>query len=141
MAIKIAAISDTALDVAVHFAAVQEPWVGGVTSFVGTVRAQDPDAATAVVALEYSAHPDAEVTLRDIVTAAVGETQAAVAVSHRIGRLEVGDIAVVIVVGTAHRDAAFTICRDIIERIKAALPVWKKQWSADGDAVWKGIGG
>lgn len=141
MPLRIAAISETPLDIAAHFAAVNEPWVGGVTSFIGTVRAQDPDASTDVVALEYSAHPDAAAALRTIVAEAVGETQASVAVSHRVGRLAVGDIAVVIVVATAHRDAAFTICRAIIEGIKQALPVWKKQWTADGEAAWKGIGG
>ena len=63
------------------------------------------------------------------------------AVSQRVGRLAVGDAAVVIAVGTAHRDDAFQICRTLIEEIKRGLPVWKKQWTDDGEAAWKGIGG
>ena len=63
MAVRIARISDVALDVAAHFAAVDDSTAGAVTSFVGTVRDHDPDASGAVVALEYSAHPDAEQTL------------------------------------------------------------------------------
>ena len=93
------------------------------------------------MALEYSAHPDAEATLHDIAMSAIGDRRAIVAVSHRVGRLAVGDAAVVIAVGTAHRGDAFTICRDVIEEIKRSLPVWKKQWTDDGEALWKGIGG
>ncbi len=141
MTIAIARISDAPLDAAAHLAAVEQPWVGAVTSFIGTVRAQDPEAAGPVVALEYSAHPDAEATLHDIAMSAIGDRRAIVAVSHRVGRLAVGDAAVVIAVGTAHRGDAFTICRDVIEEIKQSLPVWKKQWSDDGEGLWKGIGG
>lgn len=141
MSIRIARISDTPLDVAAHLGAVEEEWVGAVASFVGTVRAQDPEARTPVVALEYSAHPDAAATLHDIATSAIGDLRAVVAVSHRVGRLEVGDAAVVIAVGTAHRDDAFRVCRTVIEEIKRSLPVWKKQWTDDGEAAWKGIGG
>lgn len=141
MTVTIARISDSDLDLGSHLAAVEEPWVGAVTTFVGRVRVEDPDARTPVVALEYSAHPDAEASLLRIAEAAVGDRTALVAVSHRIGRLVVGDLAVVIAVGTAHRDDAFTICRTLIEDIKRELPVWKKQWTEDGEAVWKGIGG
>lgn len=141
MTIAIARISDAPLDAAAHLAAVEQPWVGAVTSFIGTVRAQDPEAAGPVVALEYSAHPDAEATLHDIAMSAIGDRRAIVAVSHRVGRLAVGDAAVVIAVGAAHRGDAFTICRDVIEEIKRSLPVWKKQWTDDGEALWKGIGG
>lgn len=141
MTIAIARISDAPLDAAAHLAAVEQPWVGAVTSFIGTVRAQDPEAAGPVVALEYSAHPDAEATLHDIAMSAIGDRRAIVAVSHRVGRLAVGDAAVVIAVGTAHRGDAFTICRDVIEEIKRSLPVWKKQWTDDGEALWKCIGG
>lgn len=140
-AIRIARISDTPLDIAAHLAAVEDRAMGAVASFVGTVRDHDPEAAGAVVALEYSAHPDAEATLHDIALAAISTRRAAVAVSHRIGRLEVGDAAVVIAVATPHRDEAFTICREIIEAIKRELPVWKRQLTDDGAATWKGIGG
>ena len=63
------------------------------------------------------------------------------AVSHRVGRLSVGEPAVVIAVATPHRAEAFDICRTIIETIKRDLPVWKRQLAADGTAEWKGIGG
>ena len=73
--------------------------------------------------------------------ASIGSSGAIVAVSHRIGRLEVGDIAVVIAVASPHRAEAFEVCRAVIETIKAELPVRKRQIEADGTTAWKGIGG
>ena len=112
-----------------------------MTTFVGRVRDHDPDAAGEVVALEYSAHPDAEAALEAIATRAIGDTAALVAVSHRIGRLGVGDAAVVIAVASPHRAEAFDVCREVIEAIKRELPVWKRQIEADGSTAWKGLGG
>lgn len=136
-----AAISTEPLDVEAHLRAVDDTASGAMTSFVGRVRDNDPDAATAVVALEYSSHPDAEPILRGIAERAIGETGAIVAVSHRVGRLEVGDAAVVIAVASGHRDVAFTVCREMIEQIKHELPVWKRQVESDGTTAWKGLGG
>lgn len=140
-AVRLARISAEPLDISEHLAAVDDASAGAVTTFIGRVRDHDPDAATAVVALEYSAHPDAEATLHGIAEASVGDSAAVVAVSHRIGRLAVGDIAVVIAVGSPHRAEAFEVCRDVIETIKRELPVWKRQVEADGTTAWKGIGG
>jgi len=139
--VRLAAISAEPLDLDAHLAAVDDDAAGAVTTFVGRVRDHDPDAATAVVALEYSAHPDAEAALRRIASDAVGEGGAIVAVSHRIGRLAVGDAAVVIAVASPHRAEAFEVCRAIIETIKTDLPVWKRQVEADGTTAWKGLGG
>lgn len=141
MSVRLAAVTAEPLDLSVHSAAVDDPAMGAETSFVGRVRDHDPDAASAVVALEYTAHPDAEAVLRRIATDAVGESGALVAVSHRIGRLAVGDAAVVIAVAAAHRGVAFDVCRAVIEGIKRDLPVWKRQIEADGSSAWKGLGG
>ena len=139
--VRLAAISEQPLDLDAHLAAVDDASAGAVTTFVGRVRDHDPDAATAVVALEYSAHPDAEAALRRIAEEAVGDTGALVAVSHRVGRLAVGDAAVVIAVAASHRAEAFDVCRTVIETIKTGLPVWKRQVEADGTATWLGLGG
>lgn len=140
-AVPISSITTEPLDVAAHLAAVSDESAGAVASFIGTVRDHDPDAGGSVVALEYSAHPDAEPALHAIAAGAIGDTGARVAVSHRIGRLAIGDIAVVVAVSTPHRAEAFDICRDVIETIKRELPIWKRQIEADGTALWKGIGG
>jgi molybdopterin synthase catalytic subunit len=139
--VRLAQISAERLDVTRHLAAVDDPTAGAVASFIGVVRDHDPDTDQSVVGLQYSAHPDAEATLLTLIRAAIGSADARVAVSHRVGDLLVGDVAVVIVVATPHRDEAFTFCRAIIEAIKRELPVWKRQLTADGAAMWKGIGG
>lgn len=141
MTVRLARISAAPIDLATHLAAIDDPAMGAETSFVGRVRDHDPDAATSVVALEYTAHPDAEATLRALAVRAVGDSGADVAVSHRIGRLAVGDAAVVVAVAAAHRDAAFVVCRALIEAIKVELPIWKRQVEADGTSAWKGLGG
>jgi molybdopterin synthase catalytic subunit len=140
-AVRVAAISAEPLDLDAHLRAVDDPRMGAVTTFVGRVRDHDPDAATAVVALEYSAHPDAAAALARLATAAIGSSGALVAVSHRVGVLQVGDAAVVIAVASAHRAEAFDVCRTLIETIKTDLPVWKKQVESDGTATWLGLGG
>lgn len=137
--VRIAAVSATPLDLAAHLAAVADPAMGAVTTFLGTVRDSDPDAAGEVVALEYTAHPDAEATLRTLAEASGDGVL--VAVSHRAGRLAIGDAAVVIAVASPHRAEAFDACRRLIESIKTELPVWKRQVEADGTTAWKGLGG
>jgi len=139
MSVRIASISAEPLDVAAHLAAVSDPAMGAMTTFIGNVRNADPDAAGEVVALEYSAHPDAEATLRRLAEEVDGDLL--IAVSHRIGRLGIGDPAVVIAVASAHRAEAFAACRSLIESIKSDLPVWKRQVEADGTTSWKGLGG
>lgn len=140
-AVRLARISDQPLDLAEHLAAVDDAAAGAVTTFIGRVRDHDADAATSVVALEYSAHPDALTALERIAAAAAEGTDALVAVSHRVGTLRVGDAAVVIAVAAPHRAEAFEVCRAVIETIKTDLPVWKRQVEADGTATWLGLGG
>lgn len=141
MNIRLAQISTESLDVDAHRAAVDDPRMGAEISFIGRVRDNDEDAATAVIALEYSAHPDAEKTLRILAEQAIGDTDAIVAVSHRVGRLEVGDAAVVVCVASGHRGVAYEVSRALIEAIKHSLPIWKRQIESDGATVWKGLGG
>jgi len=66
-------------------------------------------------------------------------TPVRIAVSHRIGELAVGDVALVACVATPHRAQGFDICRTVVERIKVELPVWKKQHTADGTSQWSGL--
>lgn len=141
MTVAIARIQPSPLDLAAHIAAVSGSAAGAVTTFLGTVRDHDPDAAGTVRALQYTAHPDAEVTLARIAADAAAGTDAVVAVSHRIGELAVGDAAVVIAVGAGHRGVAFEVCRAVIETIKTDLPVWKRQIEESGATAWKGLGG
>ncbi|MGB3605201.1 MAG: molybdenum cofactor biosynthesis protein MoaE [Gordonia sp. (in: high G+C Gram-positive bacteria)] len=137
--IALTAISDVDLDVAAHIAAVAAPDAGAVAVFVGTVRDNDPDAAGRVTELEYSAHPDAERYLRDIVTS-LDRPDVRIAVSHRVGSLPVGGVAIVATVSSVHRAEAFDVNREVVERVKAELPMWKKQFESDGSHTWVGLG-
>lgn len=133
------AISNSPLDLTAHLAAVSTSATGAVATFVGQVRDHSPDADGTVVRLEYSAHPDAAEALAAIATeVADAHDGVRVAVSHRVGVLDIGDVAIVACAGSAHRDLAFTVCREVVEQVKARLPVWKKQVLADGSHTWVG---
>src|SRR5690554_6275180 len=102
------AVTSTPLDLATHAAHVQHPAAGAVAVFVGQVRDHDPSVDGAVVALEYSAHPDADQVLAELAARVAGlDGTYGVAVSHRVGLLAVGEAALVCAVSTAHRAAAF----------------------------------
>jgi molybdopterin synthase catalytic subunit len=130
-------IGDEPLDVAQHLAAVSGADSGAVVTFIGQVRDHDPSASGPVVGIEYSAHPDAEAVLAHLVAALPADVR--VAVSHRVGMLEVGDLALVACVASAHRDTAYAASRDLIEAIKRELPVWKRQLQADDTSTWVGL--
>lgn len=120
--------------------AVQSPSRGGVACFLGTVR--DHHGGRKVLRLEYSAYiPMAEAELARIVAEAESRWDVAVAVRHRIGRLEIGDAAVAVAVASAHRDEAFVACRYVIEEVKRRAPIWKREVYADGTVEWVGAGG
>jgi molybdopterin synthase catalytic subunit len=128
------------LDVAAHLAAVQDPRAGAVATFIGLVRNHDPSVTGAVSALEYTAHPDAEAVLAKLAgEAAANDEVLALAVSHRIGLVGVGETAIVVAVATAHRGAAFEVCSALVESVKANLPIWKREVLADGSHVWVGL--
>jgi len=135
MKVRLAAISDRPLDVAAHSAVVRDVRAGADVTFCGVVR--DHDHARAVVELEYSAYPTAEQVLREVAEEiAADDAVIAVAVSHRIGRLEVGDVALVASVTAAHRKQAFDSCQRLVDEAKARLPIWKRQVFADGTDEW-----
>ncbi len=133
-------LSPEPLSPSAFLAAVDDPRAGAVATFVGRVRDHDPAVTGEVVALEYSAHPDAQAVLARLADdARARDGVLGVALGHRIGRLPVGEPALVAVVATAHRDLAFDVCRALVEAVKAELPVWKREVLADGSHVWAGL--
>jgi molybdopterin synthase catalytic subunit len=136
-AVRLAEVRDTELSVDEVIAAVRGDAVGGVVVFLGTVR--DEDHERSVAALDYSAHPSAGAELLRVVTE-VGESAPGVALAalHRVGALPVGEIAVIVAAGAAHRDEAFRVGRVLIDRIKAEVPLWKRQQFSDGTEEWVG---
>lgn len=131
-------VRDAPLSVDEVLAAVADPAAGGVVSFTGIVRASDE--GRDVVALEYSAHPSATAVLREVAEAVVSAVPVVkVAALHRVGRLQVGDVAVVVAASAAHREEAFVAARLLIDELKARVPIWKDQRFADGTREWVGL--
>ena len=135
--VRLVELRETALDVVEVVDAVSDRSVGGIDVFVGLVRDHDHDKG--VTGLEYSAHPTALARLRDVVDEVVRKYDVlAVAAVHRVGRLEIGDAAVVVATGAAHRGEAFEATRALIDELKATVPIWKHQRFADGSDEWVG---
>jgi molybdopterin synthase catalytic subunit len=136
-AVRLVELRDSPLDVDEVVAALDDDASGGLTLFVGRVR--NHDHGLDVSGLEYSAHPIALEALRRV-CAEVAEKYdvQGVAAVHRVGRLEVGDVAVVVATTAAHRGEAFTASRALIDSLKAEVPIWKHQRFADGSEEWVG---
>jgi molybdopterin synthase catalytic subunit len=131
-------VRDEELSVDEVLGAVRHPQCGGIALFVGVVR--DHDHGSDVAGLDYSAHPMAVEALRRVAEE-VGARHAVrrLAVVHRTGHLDIGDAAVVAAVAAAHRGEAFTACRDLVDTLKATVPIWKHQQFTDGTDEWVGL--
>ena len=131
-----AAVTDQTLVVAEHEHLVAHEAAGAVVSFSGVVR--NHDGGREVLRLDYSAHPHAEQILFEVLAevAAAAPGVRAVAASHRVGTLLIGDAALVAAVSAEHRAAAFATCARLVDTIKERLPVWKHQFFADGTDEW-----
>ena len=131
-----AALTDQPIDSTEHEVLVAHHAAGAVVVFAGVVR--DHDGGRTVTRLDYSAHPSAEQTLADVVAEIAADCTGvrAIAVSHRVGTLHIGDAALVAAVAADHRRAAFETCARLVDSVKDRLPVWKHQFFADGTDEW-----
>lgn len=112
---------------------------GAVVTFVGTVR--DNHMGRRVRALEYEAYADmAESEMRRIGVEMIARHGLhGIAMRHRVGKLSVGEISVIIAASAPHRGEAFAACSEALDKLKATVPVWKKEYFEDGE-VWVGQG-
>lgn len=151
-----AVLSADPISVDQAIAAVESDTAGAVVSFSGVVR--NHDGGKPVERLSYSAHPTAHQVMADVVAQLVAEQAAAgsggtagetgsapaqpvrIWVAHRIGMLEIGDPALVCAVSAAHRGQAFAVCSELVDRVKAQVPIWKEQFFTDGTVEWVGAG-
>ena len=133
-----AAMTEHPVSLAEHEELVGHQSAGAIVGFVGVIR--DHDGGRRVVRLEYSAHPSADQVIAEVVAEVAEQSSGvrAVAASHRIGALRIGDAALVAAVAADHRQAAFATCAHLVDTIKARLPVWKHQFFADGTDEWVG---
>jgi molybdopterin synthase catalytic subunit len=135
--VRLIAVRESELSVDEVRAAVADPAAGGIALFAGAVRDSDHDRG--VSGLSYSAHPSAVDELRRVAEA-IAEKYPVIGIAavHRVGDLAIGDLAVVLAVSCPHRGEAFDACRDLIDVLKASVPIWKHQRFDDGTAEWVG---
>ncbi|MFL6195825.1 MAG: molybdenum cofactor biosynthesis protein [Thermoanaerobaculia bacterium] len=132
-----AELVDGPIDVEQATAAVSGPGRGAVVLFLGTVR--DHHAGRPVERLTYSAYrtmalEGLRTIVADLESAAPGLRAAII---HRLGEVPVGEASVVIATGSPHRAAAYEASRTALERLKAEIPIWKREHYADGEAAWR----
>jgi molybdopterin synthase catalytic subunit len=133
--LRLVTVSGEALSLPLHETAVEHPRAGGRVVFCGVVR--NSDSGREVTELEYEGHPTAEAVLGEIAAEFAAQPEVlALAVSHRVGRLAIGDIALVAAVATEHRRAAFDVCARLVDEVKSRLPIWKRQVFIDGSDEW-----
>jgi molybdopterin converting factor subunit 1 len=135
MSLPLILVTPMKLSVDDAIALVRDDRWGGVTTFLGTVR--DSSRGKKVTHLEYEAYPEmAEEKMKEIADRLEKKyAPSRIAMHHRIGDLAIGDIAVIVVAGAPHRDAAFKAAREAIDELKTIVPIWKKEHGEDG-AVW-----
>lgn len=131
-------ITDEPLDTGALIDSARRDTCGAVASFIGVVR--NHDGGESVNAIEYSSHPSSQQILRDIAVEFKDRPGVHRIVAwHRVGRLEIGEDAMVVVVAAEHRAQAFRAVEAIVEDVKAKLPIWKKQELTDGSHNWSGL--
>jgi molybdopterin synthase catalytic subunit len=126
-------LSEQPLDVAATIARVSGPGKGGIVTFLGAVR--EESRGRAIRHLEYESYPEmAEREMQKIADAAAERWPGVqVAIAHRAGHLEIGELAVVIAAAAPHRGDAFEACRFAIDTLKQTVPIWKKEVATDGE--------
>jgi molybdenum cofactor synthesis domain-containing protein len=131
-----ALVTEDVLSVEEHAGLVEDDAAGAVVTFAGVVR--DHDGGKGVRDLTYEGHPSAGQVIADVVVdlSARWTGVRAVAVSHRLGPLTIGDVALACAVAAEHRGQAFSACSELVDEVKARLPVWKHQHFTDGTDEW-----
>jgi len=110
---------------------------GALVTFRGIVR--NHDHGSSVTALDYQGHPEAARFLAEACATVAAETGLRIAAAHRVGALVVGDTALVAAAAAPHRAEAFAACERLVEIVKQTVPIWKRQYLADGVTEWVGI--
>jgi molybdopterin synthase catalytic subunit len=129
-------VVEGSIDLVGLLAAGHHPAAGAVVLFSGEVR--ESNRGRAVACLEYEAHvPLAEKLIGEILSVAKAKWGLSAAIAqHRVGRVEIGEMAVVVITASAHRSEAYEANRYVIDRIKHEAPIWKCEYYQDGTKEW-----
>ncbi len=130
-------ITDKPIKLSEHVDIAHDPKAGAVVLFSGETR--NHSQGRAVDYLEYEAHIDmAQKTIKEIISEAKNKWPLYYAhCTHRIGRVDISETAVVVVTSSAHRKDAYDANRYIIDRVKKEAPIWKKEYFSDGKESWQ----
>jgi len=130
-----AQVTEAPISVETLAASVKSDRAGAIVTFSGDVR--NHDKGKEVAALSYEIHPSAPTVIRKITEEVCAKYEVVnVAVAHRYGEIPIGESAFVVAVSAAHRIAALNCCEELVERVKAELPIWKYQSFSDGSTEW-----
>jgi molybdopterin synthase catalytic subunit len=130
-----AQVTEAPISVETLAASVKSDRAGAIVTFSGDVR--NHDKGKEVAALSYEIHPSAPTVIRKITEEVCAKYEVVnVAVAHRYGEIPIGESAFVVAVSAAHRVAALNCCEELVERVKAELPIWKYQSFSDGSTEW-----
>ena len=130
-----AKVTDSVITTEALAALVKDESAGAVVTFSGDVR--NHDKGKSVLALNYEIHPSAQSVIEKIAAEVAAKHQIVnLATSHRYGAIPIGESAFVVAVSAAHRGPALNACEELVERVKAELPIWKFQEFADGTTEW-----
>lgn len=136
--VVLADVRDAPLSIDEVVAAVRDRRAGAVCVFVGYVR--DHDHGESVEVLDYEVHPSAAAVAHDLASRLAADGRALrIGVVHRYGHLEIGDLAIVAAVSSAHRAESFEVCRELVDEFKRTVPIWKHQTFTDGSDEWVGL--
>lgn len=129
-------VVDEHIDVESLARSVEHNAAGAVVTFSGVVR--DHDGGRGVLELEYTGHPIAQDVIQEVATDIAGRFEGvrAIAVSHRVGMLKIGDVALGCAVAAEHRKQAFNACSELVDEVKRRLPIWKRQVFDDNTEEW-----
>ncbi|MBL8020330.1 MAG: molybdenum cofactor biosynthesis protein MoaE [Leptospirales bacterium] len=129
-------IASTPLDLADAIRQVEDPAAGAIVQFLGTVR--NTNQGRSVIGLEYEAHePLANSLIEEILSTAISRFDLLRAYCcHRIGKLAIGETAVLVLTSSMHRREAYQANEYILNRVKHEVPIWKKEYYPDGSSEW-----
>lgn len=128
-------LTDKVISLPDFIAQIESDQAGAIATFSGNVRSSDH--GREVVSLSYEIHPSTEQSLNEVVRDVASRHEVlAVAVAHRYGDIAIGESALIVAVSAAHRGEAFTTCSEMVDEIKARIPIWKHQVFVDGTDEW-----
>lgn len=137
-AVTYSALSEEPLDVEALQQKVQNLTAGAVVTFVGAIR--NHDHGQTVTGIDFSFHPTSAEILAQLVDEQAQTPQVqGVAAVHRVGRVALGETALMVAVSAEHRAEAFQVASALVDQIKARLPMWKHQYFANGTDEWVGL--